>query len=151
MVAIERIELSTLLCKSSILPLNYVAIYGQDSRNRTYDLCSQNIRFTIKLYPDMVGKIGIEPTQPYDNRFTVCPNSPTLAFPLIEMVAVTRIELVSIGYQPIVLPLNYTAIWKKVGELNPKQRFCRPHSQPYENTLYTKYLHNEKDKLWKSL
>ena len=61
-----------------ILPIN-----GADRRNRTSDLCSQNICVTTTPYPHLVREIGIEPTQPYDNRFTVCPNSPTLAFPHI--------------------------------------------------------------------
>ena len=40
----------------------------------------------------MVGKIGIEPTQSFDNGFTDRPNSPTLAFPLIKMVGAKGFE-----------------------------------------------------------
>ena len=69
MVAITRIELVSLRYQQSVLPLNYIALNGQDRRNRTFNLCSQNIRFAIKLYPDMGAK-GFEPLKPYGDGFT---------------------------------------------------------------------------------
>ena len=37
-----------------------------------------------------VGQVGIEPTQPCDNRFTVCPASPTAALTQINYVKQLR-------------------------------------------------------------
>lgn len=37
-----------------------------------------------------VGQVGIEPTQPYDNRFTVCPASPTAALTHINYIKQLR-------------------------------------------------------------
>ena len=38
----------------------------------------------------VVGQVGIEPTQPYGNRFTVCPASPTAALTQINYVKQLR-------------------------------------------------------------
>ena len=46
----------------------------------------------------------------------------------INLVASRRIELLSIGYQPIALPLSYEAIktWRCVGESNSRLRIDNP-------------------------
>ena len=44
-----------------------------------------------------VGQVGIEPTQPYGNRFTVCPASPTAALTHINL---SNNFVIPLGFEP---------------------------------------------------